>query len=91
MARGKCGNKISILIPDDREEAIGMMEKARGKNLDKANKSLLGNPLAHVSGHFCAGTLLMSVLAEIRLQRPELILSTRHQAAKVLHDDLSST
>ena len=77
MARGKCGNKIPIVVPGDCKSAILLIEEARDRFVDKSNKYLFGNPLAHVTGHFCAGAVLKSVLTEIPLQQPELFLSTK--------------
>ena len=77
MARGKCGNKIPILIPEESKAAIQLLLDVRNEYVDGNNKFLFANPLARKSGHFSAGVILKGELQGMTLRCPELFMATK--------------
>ena len=77
MARGKCGNKIPILIPVECKPAIQLLVDHRYQYVDEENKFLFASPHARKSGHFSAGVVLKGELQNMTLECPELFMATQ--------------
>ena len=77
MSRGKCGNKVPTLIPEDTAGPLQMLVENRNAYVAEDNKYLFANPLAKKSGHFNAGVVLKEELVGMPLSRGDLFHSTK--------------
>ena len=77
MSRGKCGNKVPTLIPEDCARPLQMLVENRSAYVAESNKYLFANPLATKSGHFNAGVVLKEELVGMPLSRADLFHATK--------------
>lgn len=79
MVRGKCGNKVPVLIPTDAARGINALLEVRDTYIPVSNKFLLARPTSasNTSGHYQGGQVLKDVSAPMNLDRPDLFTATR--------------
>lgn len=76
MVRGKCGNRVPVLVPEDAARAIESLIRVRDDFVDKGNKFLLAAPGANI-GHYRGGQILKNLVQDMGMNQPQLFTATR--------------
>ena len=75
MVRGKCGNRVPVLIPEDNSKALNLLVSVREKYVEKGNKFLLA-ALSN-KGHYEGSQVLKAAVDGMGLSEPSLFTATR--------------